>query len=63
MRELLQRTDEGAGLSDGSLHIILDAMPMTLSQATIDGGQIRFANRASESVFRFNAADFPSMRD
>ena len=37
-QKLLQRAAEGAGLSDGNLHIILDAMPTPLSWATIDDG-------------------------
>ena len=63
MKKLLQRAAEGAGLSDGNLHIILDAMPTPLSWATIDDGLVRFTNRAFESIFGFTEADFPSMRD
>ncbi|NRF07718.1 PAS domain-containing protein [Agrobacterium pusense] len=53
MKELFERAETGSAtsLSFRDLHIILDAMPVTMSWATLPGGDIRFVNRAFIRLF------------
>lgn len=53
MREYLERVGDGGLRSSRDLHIILDALPVPLSWATIPNGNIQFVNRAFRRTFGY----------
>ena len=60
MKEFLERAAKAGALSFRDLHIILDALPIPLSWATLPEGEIRFLNRAFTKTFGYPEGAFPT---
>ncbi|PZU68670.1 sensor domain-containing diguanylate cyclase [Sphingobium sp.] len=63
MKELFERAESGKIVSHRDLHIILDALPVPLSWASLPGGQIQFVNRAFKRVFGYGDDSFATFDD
>ena len=63
MKEFLERAGKAGALSFRDLHIILDALPIPLSWATLPEGEIRFLNRAFTKTFGYPEGAFPTVDD
>lgn len=61
MKELFERAENDVLLSYRDLHIILDAMPIAISWATLPEGQIRFCNRAFRRTFGYPDGTFTNV--
>ncbi|MGK6317420.1 diguanylate cyclase domain-containing protein [Neorhizobium sp. DT-125] len=61
MKELLDRANQFDTTSFRDLHIILDALPVALSWATLPGGDIKFVNRAFTRLFGYDEKSFPTV--
>ncbi|WP_320188747.1 diguanylate cyclase domain-containing protein (plasmid) [Agrobacterium rosae] len=61
MKELFERAETGSATSFRDLHIILDAMPVAMSWATLPGGDIRFVNRAFIRLFGYPESRFATV--
>ncbi|MBO0128453.1 sensor domain-containing diguanylate cyclase [Agrobacterium sp. OT33] len=62
MREFLERAN-AENLSYRDLHIILDALPIPLSWATVPDGKIQFVNRAFVTLFGYPEDAFATVED
>ncbi|MEI2417774.1 sensor domain-containing diguanylate cyclase [Orrella sp. JC864] len=63
MKEFLDRASKGESLSSRDLHIVLDAMPIPLSWATLHDRRIRFTNRAFRTVLGYEDGSFATVED
>lgn len=63
MKELFERAENGRLVSHRDLHIILDAVPVPLSWATLSDGRIQFVNRAFKRVFGYDDYSFLRVDD
>ncbi|CUX71026.1 MULTISPECIES: sensor domain-containing diguanylate cyclase [Agrobacterium] len=63
MKELFERAENGRLVSHRDLHIILDAVPVPLSWATLSDGRIQFVNRAFKRVFSYEDDSFLTVDD
>lgn len=61
MRELLERAANNTAFSYRDLHIILDALPIPVSLASLPGREIRFVNRAFRTIFGYSDTDFSTV--
>ncbi len=58
MKELFERAENGQIRSHRDLHIILDALPVCLSWASLPGGEIQFVNRSFKKTFGYPEGHF-----
>ncbi|MHA3790628.1 sensor domain-containing diguanylate cyclase [Sphingomonas sp. YL-JM2C] len=63
MKELFERAENGKRLSPRDLHIMLDAVPVPLSWATLSDGRIQFVNRAFRRAFGYGDDSFSTVED
>jgi len=61
MKEFLERASHAGSLTYRDLHIILDALPVPMSWASLPGGEIRFVNRAFGKTFGYADDDFTTV--
>ena len=63
MKELFERAENGKLVSQRDLHIILDAVPIPLSWASLPEGEIQFVNRAFKRTFGYRDESFSKVDD
>jgi diguanylate cyclase len=63
LEELFEAASNGSTLSNGNLHIILNALPTPLSWASLPGGEIQFVNRAFKKTFGYADDSFATVDD
>jgi len=63
MKELFERAENGKLVSQRDLHIILDAVPIPLSWASLPEGEIQFVNRAFKRTFGYGDESFSKVDD
>ncbi|AHE52295.1 MULTISPECIES: sensor domain-containing diguanylate cyclase [Alphaproteobacteria] len=63
MKEFLERAANAGALSFRDLHVILDALPIPLSWATLPQGEIQFVNRAFTKTFGYAEGTFTNVSD
>ncbi|MGX1308568.1 diguanylate cyclase (GGDEF)-like protein [Amorphus suaedae] len=63
MKEYLERAANAAHLDEQSLRVVLDALPVPLSWATLDDGEIRFVNAAFTKAFGHTQSDFRTVTE
>lgn len=61
MKELFERTGGQELASSQELHLILDALPVPLSWASVPGGNIKFVNRAFVKTFGYAVGQFATV--
>lgn len=61
MNEVFQPSETASATSFRDLHIILDALPVAMSWATLAGGNIRFVNRAFNRLFGYPEGRFATI--
>ncbi|TCL89416.1 diguanylate cyclase (GGDEF)-like protein [Rhizobium sp. PP-WC-2G-219] len=61
MQELLKRANQFDAASFRDLHVILDALPIALSWATLPDGKIQFVNRAFMRLFGYEEKHFATV--
>ncbi|GAA4158561.1 diguanylate cyclase [Shinella sp. AETb1-6] len=57
MKEFLERAARADSLSPQELHVILDALPLALSWASLPDGEIKFVNRAFRTTFGYEEGE------
>lgn len=63
MKELFEREKGGGIQSHQDLFIILDALPLPISWATLPDGKIQFTNRAFKKIFGYEDNQFTEVID
>ncbi|WP_343315348.1 sensor domain-containing diguanylate cyclase [Brucella sp. BE17] len=63
MKEFLERAARATGFTAQQFHIILDALPVPLSWASLSDGKISFTNRAFTTTFGYEEKSFETVDD
>ncbi|WP_430244222.1 diguanylate cyclase domain-containing protein [Neorhizobium sp. DAR64861/K0K2] len=61
MKELFARANQVGVASFRDVHVILDALPVALSWATLPGGEIRYVNRTFTRLFGYDEKHFSTV--